>query len=225
MVRAAQIDRVRAVVARFDAGVADQPSTKGRILGKLSRALGRSVQRAELIQRAEPTLIRAVTNDVRALTYEQETAKTSEAEEAGPRAPHYALRMWDLSAAEADPTVLMGHSSPIEAVAMTPDGRWAVSASRGRIVRVWDLEARLELQALHGYRGIVWHVDITPDGHLVVSASEDRTVRVWDLRTGRCLAIYTRDLPMRHCAVRGDGRVVVALDVLGHIQLLKLEGI
>jgi WD40 repeat protein len=167
------------------------------------------------------------TNGSLALTYEERIIKTSEAEE--PEQPdrrylHFDLTIWDVTVTEPRPKALVGHSSPIHAVSMTPDGRRAVSACVGRTVRVWDLEVGRELQTLRGHRGMVRDTQITPDGHLAVSASEDRTVCVWDLRTWRCIAVYTGDQPMRHCAVSGEGQAVVASDALGRAHLLRLEG-
>jgi WD40 repeat protein len=133
------------------------------------------------------------------------------------------LRLWDLSQPDREPIVLSGHSSPVKAVAMTPDGRRAVSGCIGRTLRAWDLEAGGELAVLRGHRGSVWDVGITPDGRYAVSASEDRTVRVWDLHTWECAAVFTADLPVKRCAVSRDGRRIAACDALGRIHLLRLE--
>jgi WD40 repeat protein len=95
--------------------------------------------------------------------------------------------------------VLSGHSSPVKAVAMTPDGRRAVSGCIGRTLRAWDLEAGGELAVLRGHRGSVWDVGIT------------------------CAAVFTADLPVKRCAVSRDGRRIAACDALGRIHLLRLE--
>ena len=203
--RAACIDQALAVIKRHDGARAHSSFAE--------------------IEPIDHAIVVGDTNGVRALTYVHENAKTSEVEESGPSHPRYALTMWDLTAADSEPKTLIGHSSPIHAVAMTPDGRRAVSASRGRTIRVWDLHAGRELQTLRGHRGMVYHVQITSDGLQVVSASEDRTVRVWDLRTWRCVAVYTGDQPMGYCAVSGDGRVVVTSDVVGRTHLLRLESV
>jgi WD40 repeat protein len=46
--------------------------------------------------------------------------------------------VWDLANGECVRT-LTGHSSYVNAVALTPDGNTAVSASRDKTLRVWDL--------------------------------------------------------------------------------------
>jgi len=46
--------------------------------------------------------------------------------------------VWDL-AGDADPRVLTGHDGTVRAVAVSADGRTAVSGGRNRMVREWDL--------------------------------------------------------------------------------------
>jgi WD40 repeat protein len=53
-------------------------------------------------------------------------------------------------------------------VAVTPDGRSAISASGDlggdRTLRVWDLESGQTVRTLEGHRGSVTAVAVTPDG-------------------------------------------------------------
>ena len=69
-------------------------------------------------------------------------------------------------------------------VAVTADGRRAVSAGDDRTVRVWDLRTGPPERTLEGHTGSVYRVAVTADGRRAASAGADRTVRVWDLRTG-----------------------------------------
>jgi WD40 repeat protein len=50
------------------------------------------------------------------------------------------LRLWDLESGQTIRT-LEGHTSDVSAVAVTPDGRRAVSSSYGGKLRLWDLES------------------------------------------------------------------------------------
>ena len=73
---------------------------------------------------------------------------------------------------------LEGHSGPVSAVAVTPDGARIVSGGNDRTVRVWDLATgRLE-RTLTGHTDSVRAVTVTLDGARIVSGSNDRTVRV-----------------------------------------------
>jgi small GTP-binding protein len=84
--------------------------------------------------------------------------------------------------------VLKGHTSLVHSVAVTPDGRRAVSGSADRTVRVWDLEREECAATLKGHTRPVTGVSVTADGRRAVSGSYNDTVRVWDLERGECVA-------------------------------------
>jgi len=79
---------------------------------------------------------------------------------------------------------LRGHSLNVTAVAVTPDGRRAVSASADHTLKVWDLATGAAERTLRGHSARVLAVAVTPDGRQAVSASDDHTLKVWDLATG-----------------------------------------
>ena len=72
-------------------------------------------------------------------------------------------------------------------MAVTPDGKRAVSASLDQTLKVWDLETGRALLTLEGHTAGVDGVAVTPDGKCAVSASVDKTLKVWDLDSGRAL--------------------------------------
>ncbi|MEB3830589.1 WD40 repeat domain-containing protein, partial [Phormidium sp. CCY1219] len=76
-------------------------------------------------------------------------------------------------------------------VAITPEGKRAVSISYEKTLKLWDLETGMELATLTGHSGEVNAVAITPDGKRAVSASDDTTLKLWDLETGMELATLT----------------------------------
>jgi hypothetical protein len=89
---------------------------------------------------------------------------------------------------------LVGHSGYVTGVAVTPDGRWAVSASSDQTLKLWDLETGRELRTLEGHSGLVTGVAVMADGRRAVSASWDKTLKVWDLETGRSCARWKATL-------------------------------
>jgi hypothetical protein len=82
---------------------------------------------------------------------------------------------------------LEGHSARVNAVAITPDGQAAVSASSDHTLKVWDLKSGTLRHSLEGHSGDVNAVAVTPDGQAAVSASRDHTLKVWDLKSGTLL--------------------------------------
>ena len=79
-----------------------------------------------------------------------------------------------------------GHTDWVHAVALTPDGRCAISGSWDGTLRVWDLEEGQSVRTSKVTAGWVNSVAITPDAS-AVSASSDRTLRVWDLESGQSM--------------------------------------
>src|SRR3989442_1550397 len=59
---------------------------------------------------------------------------------------------------------LEGHQGIVIAVALTPDGRRALSAGDDARVRVWNLESGQLERTLEGHQGSVRAVALTPDG-------------------------------------------------------------
>jgi WD40 repeat protein len=89
-------------------------------------------------------------------------------------------------------------------VAITPDGKRAVSASSDQTLRLWDLESGQSLHTFEGHTDSVNGVAITPDGKRAVSASSDQTLRLWDLESGQVLLVLA-----------GEKLICVAMDTAG----------
>jgi len=80
---------------------------------------------------------------------------------------------------------LIGHTSWVRDVVITPDDRFAVTGGWDGSVRVWDLDdAGREVHVLKGHEGGVWKVAVSADSRSAMSASADGTVRVWNLADG-----------------------------------------
>ncbi len=120
--------------------------------------------------------------------------------------------MWDLESG-AELATLSGHTRRVNAVAVTPDGRRAVSGSDGQHaegVGPGVAAKRASCATLRGHRSAVSAVAVTPDGRRAVSGSRDKTLRVWDLESGAELAtLYGHSDWVRAVAVTPDGRRAV----------------
>ena len=111
---------------------------------------------------------------------------------------------WDLETYR-ELSRLAGHTDEVYGVALSPDGRRAVSASSDTTVKVWDVETGHELRTLQGHSHTVSSVAVSPDGRSVVSASYDTTLKVWNVRTGALIATFTCDSEVHCCAfIRDD---------------------
>ncbi|MBN2684295.1 MAG: WD40 repeat domain-containing protein, partial [Pontiellaceae bacterium] len=103
--------------------------------------------------------------------------------------------------------ILEGHGGSVTEVALSPDGRRAISGSGDATLRVWDLESGQCLKILEGHGGWVGSVALSPDGRRALSGSSDKTVRVWDLDSGQCLNILEgHSDSVESVALSPDGR-------------------
>jgi len=81
------------------------------------------------------------------------------------------------------------HQDAVRCVAISPDGRWAVSGSDEKLARVWDVQTLAERGQLSGHAGAVTAVAISPDGKKIATGGVDGTVRLWDAETRKALVV------------------------------------
>jgi WD40 repeat protein len=108
-------------------------------------------------------------------------------------------------------------------VAIAPDGKTAISASRDKTLKIWDTETGTEVRTLTGHTDSVHAVDLAPDGNTAISASRDNTLKIWDLLSGKEIASFSGEGSFKGCAISPDGVSVVAGDSLGRVHFLRLE--
>jgi hypothetical protein len=119
--------------------------------------------------------------------------------------------------------LLTGHSGPIRAIAVTPDGARAVSASDDQTLRCWDLQTGQTIQVLRGHTGAVTGVAVTPDGYHAVSASDDKTLRIWDLQTGQARVLSGHTDEVDSVAMLPGGRRFVSGSHDGELRIWDFE--
>ena len=89
-------------------------------------------------------------------------------------------------AAEPKARTFVGHTMPVNAVAVSSDGKLIASTGADGIVKVWDAVKGKELFQLP-VQSSGWSVAFSPDGARLVIAAQDFSVRVFDAATGRQL--------------------------------------
>jgi hypothetical protein len=117
---------------------------------------------------------------------------------------------------------LEGHERAVMTVALSADGRRALTAGSDKSVVLWDVQTGQVKHRLEGHTSWVRAVQFAPDGTHALSCGDDATIRMWDLAKGnlvstwnnpkgwvRCLA-YLPD--GKRCVAGGDDRVVTLWD-------------
>ena len=114
-----------------------------------------------------------------------------------------------------------GHTAPIVALAVSPDGDTIASASWDRSIRLWPLKGGAP-RVLNGHDQNVNGVAFSRDGRSLVSAAYDASVRIWPL-AGGAPVIVTLPTPLNAVAVAPDGEIVAA-GADGRVYFLGPDG-
>ncbi|KAL3140994.1 hypothetical protein ABBQ32_005511 [Trebouxia sp. C0010 RCD-2024] len=103
----------------------------------------------------------------------------------------FTMFLWQPSVSKKPLQRMTGHMQLINQVQFSPDGRWIVSASFDKAVKLWDGVKGTFITTFRGHVRPVYQVSWSSDSRLVVSASSDSTLKVWNIHSKK----NERDLP------------------------------
>ncbi|MDB9537281.1 WD40 repeat domain-containing protein, partial [Dolichospermum planctonicum CS-1226] len=106
---------------------------------------------------------------------------------------------------------LEGHDYPVNAIALTPDGKTVISGSGDNTIKIWDLGTGQEKFTFPGHSSSVNAIALTPDGKTVISGSDDKTIKIWDVVTGtEKFTLPGHSHWVNAIAVTPDGKTVIS---------------
>jgi WD40 repeat protein len=130
-----------------------------------------------------------------------------------------ALTVWDLKTGQEKFTLSSGNDYFDNFVAITADGKLAVSGLSEKKFKTWDLETGQEKSALPG----AGTIRVAAEAQLAVFTLPGKTITVWDLRTGLekySLIGHTEDIGS--LAITPDGRLAISGAKDGTIKIWDL---
>src|ERR1051325_10604631 len=83
-----------------------------------------------------------------------------------------------------------GHTGSIWGLAMSEDGKLAITSGDDGRAFLWDVATGKALRSFTDHTAGVYGVAIRPDGTRVVTASDDKTAILWDAVTGKKLRTF-----------------------------------
>ena len=89
--------------------------------------------------------------------------------------------------ADTNPVIglFLGYSKAVNAVALSANGRQALSGGQDNVLRLWDIPTGLLLRTLDAQANRINAVAFSPDGHQILSGGSDKRVRIWTVTTGQ----------------------------------------
>jgi len=132
------------------------------------------------------------------------------------------IAIWTSGNVQPD-TVLEGHTAPIVALALSPDGATLASASWDQTIRLWPLAGGAP-RVLEGHTQNVNGVAFAPDGRTLVSVSYDQSVRIWPLSGPSAPTVVAMPTPLNAVAIGSDGGIAVG-GADGRLYFLNPAGV
>ncbi|HEX4640982.1 MAG TPA: hypothetical protein VH252_06320 [Chthoniobacterales bacterium] len=132
------------------------------------------------------------------------------------------------------PFLLRGHTGALSGLAWSKDGRWLVTTSKDKTIRIWNVAASdpsKNPKILTGHDGSVWLpclVETANNGSWLVTPSGDGTARVWSFPEGKpfvfttpgsTVGILNHGSPVRRAAMDSNAKWVVTAGAAGHAIL------
>ncbi|WP_375471012.1 ribosome assembly protein 4 [uncultured Nostoc sp.] len=103
---------------------------------------------------------------------------------------------------------LKGHTSYVNSVSFSPDGKRIVTASADKTARVWDISGK-QIAELKGHTQPVNSASFSLDGKRIVTASADNTARVWDISGKQIAELKGHTQPVNSASFSPDGKRIV----------------
>jgi len=125
---------------------------------------------------------------------------------------------------------LKGHSDSgwrgaIYKADISPDGKYGVTASFDKSVRLWDMKTGEEVRRFYGHEGsfregMVNSAKFSPDGHYIISAGSDKTLRLWEVAAGKLVRTFRGHTDaVRMAMFSKDGRMVISAGLDSNVRV------
>ncbi|BBM86613.1 protein kinase domain-containing protein [Candidatus Uabimicrobium amorphum] len=120
------------------------------------------------------------------------------------------FQIWDIPSKQ----LVLTFSFPVEHLAITPCGRFAIGAG-GNTLFIWETNSKKLVYELSAHLAQITSIAITPDGRFVISGnnSHDKNIQIWDIASGELLGkLYGDTKPITDIKITSDNRFAISRD-------------
>jgi TolB-like protein len=104
-----------------------------------------------------------------------------------------------------------GHSDFVSSIAVSHNGRQAISGSFDNTLKLWDVTSGRVIRTFLGHSDGVICVAFSPDGKQAISGSSDNTLKLWDVNTGTLIRTFSgHSMWVYSVAFSPDGKQVIS---------------
>ena len=121
-------------------------------------------------------------------------------------ATYFAVEVWDIETGER--LFVSQEVAQVRAVSISPDGSLVLAGLQNGTVKIWDIDAGVELLEFRGHTKAVQHACFSPCGKYIASAADERysAVLLWRVSDGTCVAELSEGAQwLRFIAFSQDG--------------------
>src|SRR5438105_3002589 len=117
---------------------------------------------------------------------------------------------------------LKGHTETVYTVSFSPDGRYVLTGSFDKSLKLWQAATGKEIKTFGGQAGhqnLVLAASFSPDGRLIASGSSDNTAKIWDTPFSIPFREYAHAAEVNALALSPDGSKLAAAGKDGTVKL------
>ena len=113
----------------------------------------------------------------------------------------------------------------MRSVALSSDGRLALTDCSQGVVRIWKIGSGRELWSFAVPRGVFRFSALSANGQFAYATSLDGVVSIWRVQTGQVLATVPFDSEPTRLALAQDDKTVLVGDGAGNLYAFRWVGI